>query len=179
MTPYKCFKVYLAIKTHFNSEKYDIFKHNGQIKTTLQKFNDRKDKDIITRLARRASPEKYILANIVDDVRALPYNFNEESYTRYKRVRESMYEVFKNDLANVNDLKSDMVDLYYSNQIQIESMCILQKMVDITKYMNYDVLSNDLKLLIRNYEPFISVDLMKYKSFVLDNFNMRGKKIGR
>ena len=52
MEAYDAYKIYHALKLHFNSE-YDYNKYNGKAKVTVDSYLKRKDKPFFARVARK------------------------------------------------------------------------------------------------------------------------------
>ena len=44
MTGYEAFSLYESLKLHFAKESYDFFKYNGKVSTSVEAFENRKDK---------------------------------------------------------------------------------------------------------------------------------------
>ena len=50
MTDFDAYKMYLAVKQHFNREGYDYFKYNGKVNAKITSFEHRKDRIFYSKL---------------------------------------------------------------------------------------------------------------------------------
>ena len=142
------------MKLHFTSESYDLFEHNGKVRASLVKFNERNDKYLFEKLYTKLGGDKefveFLVANFMygnDDVMYTP----EESTTIYKqwlKRKQSITEVFRDDLdlmvlhAQQNKLGQplletihglegqhpEMFKLLIGGQISIETCSIIQRL---------------------------------------------------
>jgi len=188
MTPFETYKEYLALKNHFTTSGYDYFKYNGKGSGSLQSFEKRKDKLFFEKLSKHPDPKGLMISNFSRSskvwVRDLAYS--EESQQIYldwlKRSQSILYNL-KLDLKHLDtDFNSNFIvpdnehpnllKLYLSDMISIESFCIL---VDITSCYTYwtkklanDPLWDEIALYIRKYTPFIKYDKKKAKELLID-----------
>jgi len=58
MDPFEVYKLYLALKLHFTTEKYDITKTRGAVKASEKAFLKRKDIIAMRKLATRLQKER-------------------------------------------------------------------------------------------------------------------------
>ena len=42
MTPFECYRDYVALKSHFSRENYDYFKYNKKSRLSVESFEKRK-----------------------------------------------------------------------------------------------------------------------------------------
>ena len=57
VTPFECYKTYVAMKQHFTKDKYDYFKYGGKSRASATSFNNRKDRYFFERMSRKKSDE--------------------------------------------------------------------------------------------------------------------------
>ena len=70
MNSYEAYKKYVAIKLHFQQEKYDYFKFNGVVKVSKDKFLTRKDKYFFDRICKLYDDKEYeflLVANFLEN----------------------------------------------------------------------------------------------------------------
>ena len=60
MNTYQVYKTYLALRAHFNTDEYDIFKMQGRIRANKQAFNKRKDLYSIERISRNYKDDEVV-----------------------------------------------------------------------------------------------------------------------
>ena len=63
MTAFECYKEYVDLKNHFTKPSYDYFKYNGRVKVSLDKFEQRKDRFLFAKLAKKTDLEGFLVAN--------------------------------------------------------------------------------------------------------------------
>jgi hypothetical protein len=191
MTGYDFYKLYNAIRLHFSSESYNFFTFDGQIKSSVDAFEKRKDKYVFHKLARMYKEEvavSFLVANFVAGnasfSRKLVSAEAAKAYTEWMRVTESMSETFKNDLARIVPVPTEFNKLFEVNDgqlprllvclqqkdITIETMVILNNILDFIriwdKKIEDDVIYPKYSMKIRKYGSFLTVDTSKYKNLL-------------
>ena len=189
MTPFDCYKSYLAFKNHFCKESYDYFKYCGRSRASLDSFHKRKDRYFFERMSRQKSDEEikaYFVANFVEcsDPQSLwigeIIRTGEDTYTNWLRKSQSLFYLFKTE-AEVflhkdsfeklfeikNNQHPEILKKYFQKAISLETMVILNMILDYVK--NFDKKMTDpvwetVSLRIRKYEPFLNIDVAKYKN---------------
>lgn len=154
MVGFKAYKYYLAVKLHFSSDSYDLFEHNGRVRASLVKFNERNDKYLFEKVYNKLGGDKefveFIVSNYMygnDDAMYTP----EESMANYKvwqKRKQSLTEVFRDDLdlmvlhaqreklgqplvETIHGLKGqhpEMFKLYLGGSISIETCSIIERL---------------------------------------------------
>ena len=80
MEAYEAYKIYHALKLHFNSD-YDYNKYNGKAKVTVDSYLKRKDKPFFAKVARKyMTPENtknFFISNFIVNPKGWVGNFNE------------------------------------------------------------------------------------------------------
>ena len=65
--------------------------------------------------------------------------------------------------------------VYMRNDICIETIIILDMLINYSKIWNKkltsDILWSNISIRMKNYKPFLSINLDKYKKIVLDHFS--------
>ena len=189
MSPFDCYKSYLAFKNHFCKESYDYFKYCGKSRASLDSFHKRKDRYFFERMSRQKSDEEikaYFVANFVEcsDPQSLwigeIIQTGEDTYMNWLRKTQSLFYLFKTE-AEVflhkdsfeklfeikNNQHPEILKKYFQKAISLETMVILNMILDYVK--NFDKKMTDpvwetVSLRIRKYEPFLNIDVAKYKN---------------
>lgn len=189
MSPFDCYKSYLAFKNHFCKESYDYFKYCGRSRASLDSFHKRKDRYFFERMSRQKSDEEikaYFVANFVEcsDPQSLwigeIIQTGEDTYTNWLRKSQSLFYLFKTE-AEVflhkdsfeklfeikNNQHPEILKKYFQKAISLETMVILDMILGYVK--NFDKKMTDpvwetVSLRIRKYEPFLNIDVAKYKN---------------
>lgn len=188
MTGYEAFSLYTSLKLHFNSDSYDYFRYNGKVNTSVDAFENRKDKWHFYKLSRRFANEEqgrdFIVANLVHDPNVWVGNLLvEESNIQYRKrqkVIQSLTYTFTNEIAslvshkNPNDLfmihdgeYPELLQKLLHDEISIETVCILNKLLNFLpawdKKINDTIHYPTVSRKIKKYTPFILFESTKYK----------------
>lgn len=108
MKGFTAYRYYMAIKLHFTSNTYDLFEHNGHVKSSLKAFQKRNDRYIFEKLMTRFKTDRevveYLASNFMYGNSEVIYDqeLAEENYTRYLKNKQSLYRVFENDLSKLS-----------------------------------------------------------------------------
>ena len=188
MTGYEAFSLYTSLKLHFNSDSYDYFRYNGKVNTSVDAFENRKDKWHFYKLSRRFTSEEqgrdFIVANLVHDSNVWVGNLLvEESNIQYRKrqkVIQSLTYTFTNEIEslvshnNPNDLfmihdgeYPELLQKLLHDEISIETVCILNKILNFLpawdKKINDTIHFPNISRKVKKYTPFIQFEPTKYK----------------
>lgn len=187
LSPFKTYCLYLALKSHFHTKYYDYFKYGGKVRADFDSFEKRNDKYYFTKLSKHKDIHSFLLANLIEFngwVGELLAEEYEQKYFDWKKRRESISYIFKNELDKldpnfdnnftVDDSHPLLLKLYLSNSISLETLTIL---VDLThceirwdKHLKDDLVWDDLRNKIIKYKPFMNYDKDKMKNIVIEKF---------
>ena len=187
--PYEVYIKYLALKSHFSDLNYDYFKYNGKVKAWRSTFDTRKDKYFFYKLSKKKDPIEYLVANFIGSndfyIGNIRTDESDQIYMDYKKRKESLSYVFKNDLSKMKENFNDniivpdnehpyLLRLYMRGDISLETLTLINKCVNIFDYwdkeLKDDIMWPDIKLKAVKYDPFMSVDINKYRKIILSNF---------
>lgn len=191
MDAFDAYKIYLSLKSHFNSKTYDYFKYGGRTRASKLTFDKRNDKYFFHKLSKRKDVVGFLVANFVHNANKwagelLQNGDSEKCYVRYQKYRESLAYQFTSDLDKLNEdfdsniLVEDgqhprLLKLVLRDEINIETLVILEDIVGFMKYWNKNitdkVLWPDIYLRCKKYRPFLEFDKNKLKQVVLDKFS--------
>ena len=192
MKPYDAFCLYLSLKNHFGSEKYDFFKYGGKSNVREDTFETRRDKYFFMKLAKKQEPFEYMLANFVKRgkktwIGDILDSSGEETYLGWKKRKESLTYSFKSELSKLKDELDDnlivedgnkpyLLRLYLLGDFSIESLCVLNACLNFVPYWDkeiseYDPMWQETKLLIKKYTPFLTFDRESMKKVVDERFD--------
>ena len=68
MSAFDVYSIYLGVKTHFTSKKYDYFRYEGRTRTSEEKFNKRNDRYFFEKLSKKFTKEEieqYFVSNFL------------------------------------------------------------------------------------------------------------------
>lgn len=190
MTSFDTFKLYISLKNHFTQKKYNYFKYNGKSRISQDSFDKRKDKIFFQKLSKHSDVLGFLLSNLLVNnkswIKDITYNENSDKiYNDWLKRKQSLTYVFKNDIKKLDDdFNSNfliqennhptILKLYLSNEISLETFCILIDISGAKKYfdkmLKNDVMWDEIGLLVEKYTPFITYDKEKYKNILLTNY---------
>ena len=191
--PYESYKLYNALKLHFETDSYDALKYNFKTSIKPQSFFNRKDKYFFAKLAKTYGKhlKDFYIANFKNDVKYVGDMLNEggESYYRsHKKVMESIHYSFQNDinkLYEINEVDFDglfesngqhplIIKLWMQKEILLETVVILDSLTGFmdreSKKINETIIWPDIHRKITKYKPFVIFDTEKCKSILLKQF---------
>lgn len=165
MDGFRAYKIYIALKLHYTTDKFDVFT-NPNVKGTRESFSARNDRYLFDKLARKFGTERdliqYLTANFAYGNDAAVYNGYEaqDNYVIWQRRKQSMTKTISDDLDTItlfceqtkckfDDLfnTSDfpgLLKLYLGNQVCIETMAVID---DYHSYINSWI--QDLNLIFK------------------------------
>ena len=190
MTPFDVYKTYLAFKNHFCKENYDYFKYCGKSRASITSFHKRKDRFFFERMSRQKNDEEikaYFVANFVkcDDPERLwigeIIRSGEDIYQEWQKRQQSLSYLFKeqsdqmlsesnlNDLLDCSRQHPPILKMFLSGKIHIEILVIWNMIFLFGN--NFDKKLKDpvwetVSLRIRKYEPFLNIDVERYKKII-------------
>jgi len=187
MTDYDAYKMYCALKRHFQSDTYDYFKYNGKVKASYATFEKRNDKFFFAKLAKHKDVMGFLVANFyygdvwVGDL--VNEQIAEKQYREWLKHKESLSYIFKSDLGKIDDLKEEMkvVDnqhplllrRYLSKEITAETLIIIDAVQKKCLFKYWSTrLKDPVWETVRNklikLSPFVQFEEDKYKSMLTD-----------
>lgn len=193
MTPFDCYKTYLAFKNHFTKESYDYHKYCGKSRATLESFYKRRDRYFFEKTARQKSDkevENFFIANFVlcDDPQTLwigeiikngNVNYLEWQKTiqglkyLFKQETEKLFsEVKLDDVFNCSKGHPILLKKYLSKKISLETMLIYDSIFGYCKNFDKKLLDpvwKTVSMRIKKYRPFINIDVFEYKRIVKES----------
>lgn len=196
------YKIYIAIKNHFNLEGYDYFKYLGKVKVTLDSFEARRDKSFFMRAAKNFKKQEYICLLISNFIYSsdmwigdILSEHGHKRFEEWKRVIESLTYTFKQDLCYIEDyillhnlnfedlfrkskVYPEIVRFCVERHITIETFCILNKILNfidcVDKEIKEKILWEKYKLLTIKYSSFLArTNLENYTKIFIEKFNLK------
>jgi len=191
--PFESYKLYNALKLHFESDSYDALKYNYKTSIKPTSFFKRKDKYFFAKLAKTYEKDlkEFYIANFKNDVKYVGDMLNEggERYYRdHKKIMESLSYKFENDINKLSDMNVSfdslleaeennhplIIRLWMQGDILLETVVILDAITGFVERENKKITDTiiwpDIYRKIMKYKPFVkfnkdkSIDLLK-KSF--------------
>ena len=188
--PFESYKLYNALKLHFESDSYDALKYNFKTSIKPTSFFKRKDKYFFAKLAKTYERDlrEFYIANFKNDVKYVGDMLNEggERYYRdHKKIMESLSYQFENDINKLSDMDISfdslleaeennhplIIRLWMQGDILLETVVILDAITGFIERENKKITDTiiwpDIYRKIMKYKPFVkfnkdkSIDLLK------------------
>ena len=111
---------------------------------------------------------------------------DEDTYTNFLKVIDSMSYVFRNELEQISDVKFDdlleiedtyprIIQLHLEGTVSLETVCIVNRLTGFISKANEQITETilwpDLFKKISKYQSFLKFDDSKMRKIILDVFN--------
>ena len=191
--PFESYKLYNALKLHFETDGYDAIKYHFKTSVKPTSFFKRKDKFFFAKLASTYGNElkEFYIANFKNDVKYVGDMLNEggERYYRdHKKVMESLTYQFETDINKLNDMDVSfdslleaednnhplIIKLWMQEEILLETIVILDSILGFVERENKKITDTiiwpDIYRKIMKYKPFVKFDRDKYLNLLKKTF---------
>jgi hypothetical protein len=191
---YGAYLLFLALRTHFTSAKYDFFQMNGKLRATKESYLKRNDKAFFEKVAKLYNAEElknFYIANFLEDRHYITDMLEEDAHGAFyelQKRQQSLSYIFKNDMDRVfeHDCKRafsivdgeypHIINLTLRQSIAFESAVILNDFIPYTdKFDKYlgddDIIWSRLALKVRKYRPFLKYDSDRIKAILKEKVN--------
>lgn len=177
MDPFEVYKLYLALKLHFTTEKYDITKTRGAVRASQKAFLKRKDIIAMRKLARDYKKKEIIdllVANFVsgDKWGGMFDSHASEVYKEWKTRKARRDYQFEQDIELIKlEMEKESIPdpfiadqghhalvyrLYLGKKISIETLVLLDKLFKMSDNSD-DIFLESINLLVKKYRPFVKL----------------------
>lgn len=193
MDPFESYKLYNALKLHFETDGYDAVKYNYKTRVNSQSFFKRRDKYFFAKLGKSYGKDlvKYYVSNFIKDVKYVGDMLGPDGESNYHdmiKVHESLTYRFKNDINTLSSMVNSFDELLeckdneyplvinklLQEEICLETVVILNKltrfMVRADKQITETIMWPDISRKVHKYDPFIAIDRDKMKKIVIKSF---------
>ena len=191
--PFESYKLYNALKLHFETDGYDAIKYHFKTSIKPTSFFKRKDKFFFAKLAKTYENElkEFYIANFKNDVKYVGDMLNEggERYYRdHKKVMESLTYQFQTDINKLYDMDVPfdslleaeennhplIIKLWMQEEILLETVVILDSLLGFVERENKKITDTiiwpDIYRKIMKYKPFVKFDRDKCLNLLKDTF---------
>ena len=187
---FDAYQLYLGIKLHFHSDKYNFVTYNGKVKADINSFLKRKDKYHFGKLYKTYKTElqDFYIANLSTKDLWAGDLLNEEAertYKQWKKRQQKLYYMFetevsdlirKRDIKKVIEIKNGqhpiLLKEFMKKSVSMETMCILDDIIGFLptwdRLIGERVIYPDLQNRIKKYKSFVSYDFKKYRERLIE-----------
>lgn len=190
MSPFDCYKTYLALKNHFTKESYDYFTYNKKTRASLQSFYKRRDRFWFEKISRQKNEkdvENFFVANFVscNDPETLwigeIIKEGDDRYKDWQKKVQSLSYIFKQESQSLfSDNKFDQVfncsrghpillKYFLRGNISLETLVIYEKIFLFGNKFDKklkDPVWETVSRRIKKYSPFLHIDIINYRKIL-------------
>lgn len=183
INPYDAYCQYLALKKHFTDPKYDYFKYNRKVRTSVKAYEARNDKLLFLKLAKQSDVEKFCVANFVYGKSTWLGDFSTETYIKWKKRNDALTHFVMEDceklqprlidnIAVRNNQHPLLLKLLIGGTIGIETVVILNELAHFFEYWDNHITDRIIWPSVKDkclrYKPFVEFDkpILKQKIFL-------------
>jgi len=187
MTEFEAYKMYLALKAHFQTDDYDVVKMRGRIRASRKSFDGMGKEFAFRRLIKVYDTDEavcnFMVANFIDgsrwggvfDVEAA------KKYMSWQRRNQSLSYVFEQDLNRLSEEATDdgvtdifkhdsgshpyILKAFLRNSITPETLVILDRITGFAAdiQLDSDPSWTPVSRMIRKYRPFLRINIDKFQ----------------
>lgn len=188
---YDVYKLYTALKLHFNNDKYVYWKYNGKTKCQDETaFYARKDKFLFYRVGTNFTSldelKLALVSNFIRNKKFYVANYDKDSYYETKAVIGNLFNVFEKDLNKYINLQDalniphaglpQLINDYVSGDIHLETLVVLNRFLGLCgKYdekLGQNPVWTDLSFLVTRYGGFVQIDgIERYDKYLENHLN--------
>jgi len=191
--PFESYKLYNALKLHFETDGYDAIKYNYKSNVSPQSFFKRRDKYFFAKLAKNYEKDllTYFVSNFKNGVGYVGDMINEDgerNYLDHKRIQESIHRVFSIDINKLNEqggmfdsyfISTDgqiplVIKLWMQEEISLETVVILNSIFGFigreSEKIADTIIWPEIKRKIEKYTPFVNYNRDKCMKLLTNVF---------
>ena len=201
MIPLDVYRTYLSVRNHFTNDTYNFFKFGGKTKASSSAFEKRRDRYIFDKVSKDYKDDEVALLFVSNFIAKEKFwignTLSEESrniYTMWRKKIQSLSYIFENDVKaiidEINDREIDfdsvfkiqdgqhpiILRLTLADRISLESFLILNKILDFFPQFNRrieeTIIWPDFYKKCVKYEPFVKVDMTRFKFILKKQLNL-------
>lgn len=184
MTSFEAYRLYVALKKHFNSKSYDYFKYDGKVNVTHRSFERRPDQYFFHKLSKMRDAKMMLVYNLVDsDSWIGDICINEESLERYymhKKVNQSLkremelalskFESITQMLSAENGMTPLIIKKFIQREVPLEILVVICDTLRTQAYWrrmvpNDPLLEKVLDIVVK-YKGFMNYDKKEMKGII-------------
>ena len=191
--PFDSYKLYNALKLHFDTDTYDAVKYNFHTTINHNSFFKRRDKYFFAKLAKTYSKDlkEFYISQFINDIKYVGDMMDSTArklYLEYKRIHESIHRVFEQDINTLVDNNFDdlmesknnqtplVIQKWMEEDITLETVVILNSLTGFVpkegKKITETILWPDVSRKIIKYSPFVNFKREKCLNILKKGFTL-------
>ena len=192
MDPFEVYKLYNALKLHFEQDSYDAIKYNFKSNVTPQSFFKRKDKYFFAKIGKNQKDiQNFFVFNFIEDMKYIGDMMDiegQQNYTKHKKIHESLTREFEkdintmtgqfDDLLVVNNINTPpkIIEMWMEEEVSLETVVILNSLTDFVYWEGKKITETlfwpDVSRKITKYSPFVNFNREKCLDIVKKRFTL-------
>jgi len=192
MDPFEVYKLYNALKLHFEQDSYDAIKYNYKTTVNPQSFFKRKDKYFFAKIGKNQKDiQNFFVFNFIEDMKYVGDMMDiegQQNYTKHKKIHESLTREFEkdintmtgqfDDLLVVNNINTPpkIIEMWMEEEVSLETVVILNSLTDFVYWEGKKITETlfwpDVSRKITKYSPFVNFNREKCLDIVKKRFTL-------
>ena len=192
MYPFEVYKLYNALKLHFEQDSYDAIKYNYKTTVNPQSFFKRKDKYFFAKIGKNQKDiQNFFVFNFIEDMKYVGDMMDiegQQNYTKHKKIHESLTREFEkdintmtgqfDDLLVVNNINTPpkIIEMWMEEEVSLETVVILNSLTDFVYWEGKKITETlfwpDVSRKITKYSPFVNFNREKCLDIVKKRFTL-------
>lgn len=149
ISPFETYKLFMAIKLHMTTDRYDVFESNGRVSGTRATFEKRNDRFLFEKIGRKFNQPRelieYFVSNFAYGNSSVIYSGESDDYFEVWKLRkESRTHLFRTqleqikqhleinkmsyeDLFRIDNNVPELLNLYVGGYVHLETVVILNE----------------------------------------------------
>ena len=190
MDPFDVYKLYNALKLHFENDSYDAIKYNFKTTVNPNSFFKRRDKYFFAKLGKNQKDiQNFFVFNFIEDMKYVGDMMDIEgqnNYTKHKRIHESLSREFEKDINTldtdfdnllvVNNINTPplIIERWMEEDVSLETVVILNSLTGFVNKEGHKITETlfwpDVSRKITKYSPFVNFEKDKFIQIVKKRF---------
>lgn len=185
---FQIYVAYLALKSHFTSPSYNVFKYNGRVNVKAETFETRRDAYVFEKLSQQKDPIGLLVSNLVVDPNrwaGVILSDGQDDYIEWKKRQESLTYRYTEELNALGDIDEALevkhnglpllLNKILGHEFSLESAIMLNSALNYVPYWDGEIQVPiawiQTRLFLTKYAPFLEFDKDKIKALTEARLN--------
>ena len=190
MDPFDVYKLYNALKLHFEQDSYDAIKYNYKTTVNPNSFFKRKDKYFFAKLGKNQKDlQNFFVFNFIEDMKYVGDMMDiegQQNYTKHKKIHESIHREFEKDINTITEQFDNLlvvhtintppkiIEMWMEEEVSLETVVILNSLTDFIRVEGKKITETlfwpDVSRKIIKYGPFVNFSKEKCLDIIKKRF---------
>ena len=190
MDPFDVYKLYNALKLHFEQDSYDAIKYNYKTTVNPNSFFKRKDKYFFAKIGKNQKDiQNFFVFNFIEDMKYVGDMMDiegQQNYTKHKKIHESIHREFEKDINTITEQFDNLlvvhtintppkiIEMWMEEEVSLETVVILNSLTDFIRVEGKKITETlfwpDVSRKIIKYGPFVNFSKEKCLNIIKKRF---------